>query len=220
MLVLLPVAGRPHTASPCSCPSFCRPFRHTQFLFMLILLPVARLPDTSSSSACSFCCQFLDFREKSQEWPQLLTSKVDKVYAGELDSGATIFCALGAGFHDTGEDRMGAARFPVHVGLPNAPVLCPLAHHIQGVLHCSYSTHIHVVCCVQNDYTHLVGCCCQCPSHVKVFDRCASLANMLTLCALASPVSGLPPLFCASPTRNTSHRCITALISKHQPWLL
>ncbi len=96
MLILLPVSKRPHLASLCSYPSLCRPFRHTQFLFMLfILLPVARLPDTVTSCSRSPCCQFLDFQEQpglataayqqakaghsclpaSQEWPQLLTSK-------------------------------------------------------------------------------------------------------------------------------------------------
>lgn len=101
--------------------------------------------------------------KNSQEWPQLLTSKVDKVEAGELDSGAAFLCALGAGLHDAGEDRVGAARFPVHVGLPNAPVLGALAHHIQGILHCSHSTCAHVICCLHSD---LVQCCCQCLSHV------------------------------------------------------
>ncbi len=154
---------------------------------MPILLPVARLPDTANSFSCSFCCQLLECPKQprvataahqqisrtakighscllaSQEWPQLLTSKVDKVEAGELDSGAAIFCALGAGLHDAGEHRMGAARFPVQVGLPNAPVLCPLAHHIQSILHCSHTVtaHAHMsqthLQCLQHDCTYLVG---------------------------------------------------------------
>lgn len=100
MLVLLPVAG------PCSCSSFCWPFRHMHFQFMLILLPVAKRPDTATSCSRSSCCQFLGSQEQpgvataayqqisrtskighsclpadftiSQDWPQLLTSRRQK----------------------------------------------------------------------------------------------------------------------------------------------
>ena len=184
---------------------------------MLILLPVARLPGTSSPCSCSPCCPLPGFstEKKPRSGHSCLPARSTRFRRENLtlvqpSSAPLVLDSMMQ--VNTEWERLDSLfmlvspkrRFSVPLRITfRASSTAVTAHTYTCHMLCAYGLY------TSGRVLLLVSCILDLPL-LTTFDRCASLADKLTLYALASTIGA--HLFCSSAPTSMPQTCIPALI--------